>query len=139
MQIEDLRQPTIAPNLELSTGHQDKGPPKKKYKDSLNKYFSACHIYHHKWLTIVAKCNIWQHTTDHTICYFKPSCTARQMIMKQLRRNQTTPTSVGQCHGTFLWCLPMGPLTRSLLICSAPRLMPWMGHFLPSQHLRQMF
>ena len=42
--MEDHRLPKIVLYGELSTGHRDRGAPKKRYKDSLKKSLSTCHI-----------------------------------------------------------------------------------------------
>ena len=52
--MEDHRLPKIALYGELSTGNRDRGAPKKRYKDSLKKSLSACHIDHQQWCTLAA-------------------------------------------------------------------------------------
>ena len=52
--MEDHRLPKITMYGELSTGHRDRGAPKKRYKDCLKKSLSACHIDHRQWSTLAA-------------------------------------------------------------------------------------
>ena len=42
--MEDNRLPTIVLNGELSTGHRDKGEPRKRYKDTLKRSLTPCNI-----------------------------------------------------------------------------------------------
>ena len=49
IQNGDHRLPKIVLYGELSTGHRDRGAPKKRYKDSLKKSLSTCHIDHRQW------------------------------------------------------------------------------------------
>ena len=44
--MDDHRLPKIALYGELSTGHRNRGAPKKRYKNSLKKSLGACHIDH---------------------------------------------------------------------------------------------
>ena len=52
--MEDHRLPKIVLYGELSTGHRDRGAPKKRYKDSLKKSLSTCHIDHRQWSALAA-------------------------------------------------------------------------------------
>ena len=47
--VEDHRLPKIVMFGELSTGHRERGAPKKWFKDSLKKSLTACNIYHRQW------------------------------------------------------------------------------------------
>ena len=53
--------PKIAQYGELSTGHFDRGAPKKLYKDSLKKIIGTCHTDYHKWTTLAADRHAWRH------------------------------------------------------------------------------
>ena len=44
---------------ELSTGHHDRGAPKKRFEDLLKKSLSACHIDHHQWSALAADQETW--------------------------------------------------------------------------------
>ena len=57
--MEDHRLPKIVLYGELSTGHRDRGAPKKRYKDSLKKSLSTCHIDHRQWSALAADRGAW--------------------------------------------------------------------------------
>ncbi|XP_069786663.1 uncharacterized protein [Narcine bancroftii] len=52
--MEDHRLPKIVLYGELSTGHRERGAPRKRYKDCLKKSLGACHIEHHQWADIAS-------------------------------------------------------------------------------------
>ena len=53
------RLPKIVLYNELSTGHRDRGAPKKRFKDPLKKYLPACHIDHRQWSALAADREAW--------------------------------------------------------------------------------
>ena len=60
--MEDHRLPKIALYGELSSGHRDRGAPKKRYKDYLKKSLTACHVDHKCWADLAADREAWRHT-----------------------------------------------------------------------------
>ena len=69
--MEDHRLPKIVLYGELSTGHRDRGAPKKRYKDSLKKSFGSCGIDHRQWSTLASDRDAWRHTTNHAVSSFE--------------------------------------------------------------------
>ena len=56
---------------ELSTGHRDKGASKRRYKNSLKKPLSTCHLDHSQWSTLAADQGTWRHIIHQTASFFK--------------------------------------------------------------------
>ena len=52
--MEDHHLPKIVLYRELSTDHRDRGAPKKRYKDNLNKSLGARHVDHRQWSNLTA-------------------------------------------------------------------------------------
>ena len=56
---------------EVSTGHLNRGLPKKQYKDYLEKSLGAYHINHYKQTTLAEDCDGRYFTTIYTISPFE--------------------------------------------------------------------
>ena len=67
------RLPKIALYGELSTGRCDRGAPKKRCKDSLNKTLGTCHIDHYQWSTIAADRQALCRTVHQVVSTFEDS------------------------------------------------------------------
>ena len=52
--MEDYRLPKIALYGELSSGHRDRGAPKKRYKDTLKRSFASKEEQYNKLLTLLS-------------------------------------------------------------------------------------
>ena len=56
--MEDHRLPKIV----FSTGHRERGAPKKRFKDNLKKSLTTCNIDHKQWSDLAADRVAWRHT-----------------------------------------------------------------------------
>ncbi|XP_063595009.1 uncharacterized protein LOC134771986 [Penaeus indicus] len=83
--MEEHRLPKIVLYGELSTGHRDRGAPKKRYKDSLKKSLGACQIDHRQWSTLAADRQAWRHTVHQAVASFEDS---RRSNLKEKRRTR---------------------------------------------------
>ncbi|XP_076462145.1 uncharacterized protein LOC143294308 [Babylonia areolata] len=52
--MEDHHLPNIVLYRELSTGHNDRGAPKMRHKNTFEEILSACHTDHRQWSTFAA-------------------------------------------------------------------------------------
>ena len=71
--MDDHRLPKIVLYGELSTGHRDRGAPKKRFKDSLKKSLGACHIDHSQWSTLAVDRDTWRHIIHQAASSFEDS------------------------------------------------------------------
>ena len=97
--MEDNRLPKIALYGELSTGHRDRGAPKKRYKDSLKKSLDACHIDHRQWSTLAADRQDWRHTVHQAVSTFEDS--RRDNLKEKRRRRKDREASAAVPDQTF--------------------------------------
>ena len=67
--MEDHRLPKITLYGELSTGHCDRGAPKKRYEDSLRKSLGVCRIDCGQWSALAA----WRYTVHQAVSSFEAS------------------------------------------------------------------
>ena len=91
--------PKIALYGELSTGHRDRGAPKKRYKDSLPKTLGTCHIDHHQWLTFAAERQPWRHTVHQVDSTIEDSRGAN--LWEKRRRGKIRGASPAMSDQTF--------------------------------------
>ncbi len=98
--MDDHRLPKIALYGELSTGHRDRGAPKKRYKDCLKKSLGNCHIDHHQWPTLAADRVAWRSTIQQAVSSFEDT---RRAILKdrRLRRKNRKATPTINPNQTF--------------------------------------
>ena len=68
--IEDHRLPKTTLYGELSSGHRNRGAPKKRYKDSLRKSLGVCHIDCSQWS---ADCAVWRYTVHGLSPHSRPA------------------------------------------------------------------
>ena len=83
--MDDHRLPKTALYGEPSTGHRDRGAPKKRSKDSLKKSLSASHIDHRQWSTLAADRVTWRQTIHQAVSSFEDS---RKNNLKEKRRRR---------------------------------------------------
>ena len=100
------RLPKIALYGELSTGYRERGAPKKRFKDSLKKTFSTCHMDQHQWLILAADCQAWRYTVHQVISTFEDFRRANLREKCHNRKIQGASAAIpGQtfsCGQTFL-------------------------------------
>ena len=69
--MEDHRLPKIVMFGELSSGHRERGAPKKRFKDSLKKSLTACSIDHRQWSDLAADRVAWRYTILQAAAQFE--------------------------------------------------------------------
>ena len=69
--MEDHRLPKIVLYGELSTGHRERGAPKKRFKDSLKRSLTTCNIDHKQWSDLAADRVAWRHTIHQAAAQFE--------------------------------------------------------------------
>ena len=94
---------------ELSTGHLDRGGPKKRYKNFLKKLLSTCHIDHSQWSTLAADRGTWRHIIHQAAFSFEDYCRINLKEKRCRRKNCDASTIVldiificSRCGGTCL-------------------------------------
>ena len=81
--VEDHRLPKIVMFGELSTGHRERGAPKKRFKDSLKKSLTACNIDHRS--DLAADRVAWRHTIHQAAVQFEVD---RENSLKEKRQRR---------------------------------------------------
>ena len=69
--MEDHHLPKIVMFGELSSGHRERGAPKKRFKDSLKKSLTACNIDHRQWSDLAADRVAWRYTILQAAAQFE--------------------------------------------------------------------
>ncbi|XP_019614673.1 PREDICTED: scavenger receptor cysteine-rich domain-containing group B protein-like [Branchiostoma belcheri] len=69
--MEDHRLPKIVLYGELSTGHRNRGAPKKRLKDSLKKSLSSCNIENRQWSVLVTDRAAWRINVHDSVSAFE--------------------------------------------------------------------
>ena len=69
--VEDHRLPKIVMFGELSTGHRERGAPKKRFKDSLKKSLTTCNTDDRQWSDLPADRVAWRHTIHQVAGQFE--------------------------------------------------------------------
>ena len=69
--MEDYRLPKIVMYGKLSTGHHERGAPKKQFKDSLKKSLTTGNIDHRQWSDLASDCVVWHHTIHQAAAQFE--------------------------------------------------------------------
>ena len=88
--MEDHRLPKIVLYGELSTGHRDRGAPKKRFKDSLKKSLSTCNIHEQQWSALAADRDTWRRTIHQSTSSFEDNRRAALAEKRGRRKNCTT-------------------------------------------------
>ncbi|XP_076061594.1 uncharacterized protein LOC143037342 [Oratosquilla oratoria] len=107
--MEDHRLPKIVLYGELSTGHRERGAPKKRCKDCLKKSLTACHIDHQCWSDQAEDRDAWRHMIHQAVTQFEDN---RRYTLKDKRQRSkvcasftTTPDTTFQCRHCSRTCL----------------------------------
>ena len=107
MEVHHL--PKISLYGELSTGHRDRGAPKKWFKDLLKKSLSAYHIYHCQWSALAADQEACRHTVHQSVSSFENNHNAALEEKCSKRKNRIisapTPDSSYPCSRCGRVCL----------------------------------
>ena len=116
------RLPKIALHGELSTGHCDRGVPKKLFKDSLKKTFGTCHIDYHQWSTLAADRQAWRHTVHQVVSTFEESRRANPREKRRRRKirgsSAAIPDQAFNCSCCDRTCLSRIGLVSHQHACS---------------------
>ena len=118
--MDDHRLPKIALYGKLSTGHRNRGAPKKQYKNFLKKSLGACHIDHLQWSTLGADRLTWRHIIHQAVSSFVDS---RKNNLSEKRRNSeasttTVPGVIFDCSRCGRTCLSRIDLVSHERACS---------------------
>ena len=101
--MKDQRLPKIALYGELSTGHRDRGAPKKRYKDHLKKSLDNCHIDHHQWSTLAADREAWRGIIHQAVSSFEDTRRATLKDKRLRRKNRKTSAAAAtNANHTFI-------------------------------------
>ena len=101
--MKDQRLPKIALYGELSTGHRDRGAPKKRYKDHLKKSLDTCHIDHHQWSTLAAHREAWRGIIHQAVSSFEDTRRATLKDKRLRRKNRKTSAAAAtNSNHTFI-------------------------------------
>ncbi|XP_071510462.1 uncharacterized protein [Diadema antillarum] len=90
--MEDHRLPKVMLYGELSSGHRDRGGPRKRYNDCLKKTLSTCNIDHRRWAAIASDRTSWRLTVRRATSAFEDDRRAR------LNRKKTTEEKPNTQH-----------------------------------------
>ena len=86
-------------------GHCDKGAPRKRYKDTLNRSFITCNIDYHQWTIQAANRTNWQHTVYQATTSFDVKRRANKED-KRKRRKKRDPSEINT--GRIVTCSRCG-------------------------------
>ena len=78
---------------ELSTGHRDRGAPKKRYKDCLKKSLNVCHIDCQQWSDMAVDRDAWRHTIHKAASQFEENRRDSLKDKRQRRKAQAASTT----------------------------------------------
>ena len=118
----NYRLPKIVMFGELSSGHRDRGAPKKRFKDNLKKSLTACNIDHRQWSNLAADCVAWRHTIHQAAAQFelerKNSLKDKRQRRKARAASTTTPNFSFPCSHCSRSCLSCIGLVSHERACS---------------------
>ena len=124
--MEDHRLPKIVMFGELSSGHRERGAPKKRFKDSLKKSLTACNIDHRQWSDLAADRVVWRHTIHQAAAQFevdrKNSLKDKRQRRKARAASTTTPNISFPCSHCSRPCLSRIGLVSHERACSRRQL-----------------
>ena len=120
--VEDHRLPKIVMFGELSTGHRERGAPKKRFKDSPKKSLTTCNIDHRQWSDFAADRVAWRHTIHQAAAQFevdrKNSLKDKRQRRKACVASTTTPDISFPCSYCSRPCLSRIGLVGHERACS---------------------
>ena len=101
--MKDQRLPKIALYSELSTGHRDRGEPKKRYKDHLKKLLDNCHIDHYQWPILAADHEAWCGIIHQAVSSFEGTrrATLKDKCLRRKNRKTSAAAATNSNH-TFI-------------------------------------
>ena len=116
------RLPKIVLFGELSSGHRERGAPKKRFKNSLKKSLTAYNIDHRQWSDLAADRVAWRHTIHQAAAQFevdrKNSLKDKRQRRKARTASTTTPNISFPCSHCSRPCLSRIGLVRHECACS---------------------
>ena len=115
--MKDQRLPKIALYGELSTGHRDRGAPKKRYKDHLKKSLDNCHIDHHQWSTLAADREAWRGIIHQAVSSFEDT---RRATLKGQTPQEEEPENFSSSSNKRKSHLHLPPLQPDLPVPHRP-------------------
>ena len=120
--LEDRRLPKIVMFGELSSGHRDRGAPKKRFKGNLKKSLTACNIDHRQWSNLAADRVAWRHTIHQAAAQFeldrKNSLKDKRQRRKARAASTITPNFSFPCSHCSRPCLSRIGLVNHERACS---------------------
>ncbi|KAI8484505.1 hypothetical protein Bbelb_377760 [Branchiostoma belcheri] len=108
--MEDHRLPKIVLYGELSTGHRNRGAPKKRFKDCLKKSLSSCNIDHSQWSALATDRAAWRHTVHDSVSAFERR---RRTALEEKRSKRKNRTVTAPTPDSSLTCSHCGRVCRS--------------------------
>ena len=133
--VEDDRLPKIVMFGELSTGHRERGAPKKRFKDSLKKLLTTCNIDHRQRLRLT----VWPAATQSA--KLLPSFKWTKKIHSKTRDRGGRPVPPPPPHQTFLFPAVTAhrsvPLASVWSVTSAPAVDVNVDKLLKSSFVRE--
>ena len=94
--MEDHCLPKIIMFGELSTGHHERGAPKKRFKDSLKKLLTTCNIDHKQWSDLAPDHVAWHHTIHQAAAQFEVDRRNSRKDKRQRRKARAASTTTVQ-------------------------------------------
>jgi len=91
---------------ELSSGHRDRGAPKKRYKDSLRKSLGVCHIDWSQWSALAVDRAAWRYTVHQAVSSFEAS---RKEDLREKRCRRKIRAAPAATWDQGLWLQPLRP------------------------------
>ena len=86
--MEDHRLPKMVLFGELSSGHRQRGAPKKRYKDHLKRTLISCGIDHLKWTELASERDTWRQTLRHATTEYENHRREAHEIKRQKRKSR---------------------------------------------------
>ena len=120
--MEDHSLPKIVIYGELSTGHRERGAPKRRFRDNLNKSLTTCNIHLKQWSDLAADRVVWRYTIHQAAAQFEAH---RRNSLKDKRHRRkacaasiTTPDITFPCGHCSRPCLSRIGLVNKERACS---------------------
>ena len=94
---------------QLSTGHRERGAPKKRFKDNLKGSLTTCNIDHKQWSDLVADRVTWRHKIHQAAAQFEAdrrrSLEDKRQRTKARAASTTAPDITFPCRHCSRPCL----------------------------------